>query len=638
MDWKRALYEKVAPHIAPGAIFASNTSGLSINALADACPEAMRSRFCGIHFFNPPRYMHLVELIPQRHTDAGLLDQLETFLVTTLGKGVVRAQDTPKFVANRVGRFSMLATMVHTEAYGLGFDVVDALTGPAIGRARSATYRTADVVGLDTMAHVIRTLEETLPDDPWHRYYHAPSWLAALIDKGALGQKTRAGVFQKVGKDIQVLDLKTQAYRLSSAEIDPGVAAILAIKNRRPSNSQKLRAHPASSGAVALGHFSRPVSLLRVSPRHHRRQRARCRPRHPLGFRLAGRAVRNMAVGGMEGHRATGRRGYRGGQGACVGAVAAVGHRGGRCRTRSAHGAKAPCSPSPADRYLPAALDPAGLSHDSIFPDPILGEPSADEADDLVETDAVRMWHTGRRHRHRLVQEQAEHRWRRCARRLAGGDRRGREKLARAGHLADTRAVLAGRESRFTGTSHTRRCVGWRRCRHRQVPADHATAQVQPRADRRRRSRHGARAAPADTSCIATAPLRFWNPISGSSKRERRPPARQRRRCKEIATRSPRTRPQSRRAVDGSQLDPFPFLRTYFQTGRSGQQCRESALNARKTSDCLRSIGRRDLQSHTSCYGLRRRRRRAMSEERLPATGSRPPASRSSARTGYRHA
>jgi 3-hydroxyacyl-CoA dehydrogenase len=231
MDWKRALYEKVAPHIGAQAIFASNTSGLSINALADACPHGMRARFCGIHFFNPPRYMHLVELIPQKHTDTGLLDLLETFLVTTLGKGVVRAKDTPNFVANRVGVFSMLATMVHTEAFGLGFDVVDALTGPAIGRARSATYRTADVVGLDTMAHVIRTMEETLADDPWHQYYRAPPWLSALIAKGALGQKTRVGVFQKVGKDIQVLDLKTQSYRSSSAEVDPDVAAILAIKD-----------------------------------------------------------------------------------------------------------------------------------------------------------------------------------------------------------------------------------------------------------------------------------------------------------------------------------------------------------------------------------------------------------------------
>ena len=120
MDWKKALYEKVAPHLGGHAIFASNTSGLSINALAEACPTSLRSRFCGIHFFNPPRYMHLVELIAQKDTESTLLDQLETFLVTTLGKGVVRARDTPNFVANRVGVFSMLATMVHTERFGLG--------------------------------------------------------------------------------------------------------------------------------------------------------------------------------------------------------------------------------------------------------------------------------------------------------------------------------------------------------------------------------------------------------------------------------------------------------------------------------------------------------------------------------------
>ncbi len=108
MDWKQALYEKVAPHIGAQAIFASNTSGLSINALAQACPAHLRPRFCGVHFFNPPRYMHLAELIAQHATEPLLLDQLETFLTTALGKGVVRAKDTPNFVANRVGVFSML--------------------------------------------------------------------------------------------------------------------------------------------------------------------------------------------------------------------------------------------------------------------------------------------------------------------------------------------------------------------------------------------------------------------------------------------------------------------------------------------------------------------------------------------------
>src|SRR5260370_13593708 len=110
--------------------------------------------------------MHLVELIAQRDTQPELLDQLETFLVTTLGKGVVRAKDTPNFVANRVGVFSIISTMVHTERLGLGFDVVDALTRPPIGRARSPTYRPSDVLGLDTIAHLIRTIDDTPPHDP----------------------------------------------------------------------------------------------------------------------------------------------------------------------------------------------------------------------------------------------------------------------------------------------------------------------------------------------------------------------------------------------------------------------------------------------------------------------------------------
>ena len=243
LDWKQALYERVAPHIGAQAIFATNTSGLSINALAEACPPALRPRFCGVHFFNPPRYMHLVELIGQRATESELIDQLETFLVMDLGKGIVRARDTPNFVANRVGVFSLLATMVHTERLGLGFDVVDALTGPAIGRARSASYRTSDVVGLDTMAHVIRTMDEALPDDPWHRYYRAPVWLQALIDRGALGQKTKAGFYQKAGKEIQVFDPALQAYRPSQGELVPGVAAILALKTPAEQFEQ-LRAHP----------------------------------------------------------------------------------------------------------------------------------------------------------------------------------------------------------------------------------------------------------------------------------------------------------------------------------------------------------------------------------------------------------
>ncbi|HJT97871.1 MAG TPA: enoyl-CoA hydratase-related protein, partial [Rhodanobacteraceae bacterium] len=160
-----------------------------------------------------------------------ILSGLEAFLTTTLGKGVVYAKDTPNFIGNRIGVFSILATMHHTAAFGLGFDVVDALTGPAIGRPKSATYRTADVVGLDTMAHVIRTMDDTLPDDPWHRYFKAPDWLAALVGKGALGQKTGAGVYRKAGKDILVLDVAKGDYRPSVQETSAEVAGILAAKD-----------------------------------------------------------------------------------------------------------------------------------------------------------------------------------------------------------------------------------------------------------------------------------------------------------------------------------------------------------------------------------------------------------------------
>ncbi|AIF48007.1 3-hydroxyacyl-CoA dehydrogenase/enoyl-CoA hydratase family protein [Dyella japonica] len=231
MDWKLDLYKKIASHLSPTAVIASNTSGLSINGLTEALPEEMRHRFSGVHFFNPPRYMHLVELIPTKLTDKNVLEGLEAFLTTALGKGVVYAKDTPNFIGNRIGVFSMLATMHHTQQFGLGFDTVDALTGPAVGRPKSATYRTADVVGLDTMAHVIKTMADTLADDPWHEYFKAPVWLSALIEKGALGQKTGAGFYRKAGKDIVVLDVAKQDYRLSEQKASDEVSAILAIKD-----------------------------------------------------------------------------------------------------------------------------------------------------------------------------------------------------------------------------------------------------------------------------------------------------------------------------------------------------------------------------------------------------------------------
>jgi len=231
MDWKHDLYKKVAPHIAPHAIFASNTSGLSITALSDGFDADLKSRFCGVHFFNPPRYMHLAELIPTVATRPEILDQLETFLTSTLGKGVVRARDTPNFIANRVGVFGMLATIHEAEKYGLSYDLVDDLTGARLGRAKSGTFRTADVVGLDTMGHVIKTMQDTLPDDPFFPAYKTPTVLAGLIDAGALGQKTGAGFYKKVGKEILRLDPAKGHYVPGGGKADDLIGRILKEKD-----------------------------------------------------------------------------------------------------------------------------------------------------------------------------------------------------------------------------------------------------------------------------------------------------------------------------------------------------------------------------------------------------------------------
>jgi 3-hydroxyacyl-CoA dehydrogenase len=231
MDWKHDLYKKVAPHIAPNAIFASNTSGLSITALADGFDAELKARFCGVHFFNPPRYMHLVEIIPTASTSPAIVDQLEGFLTTTLGKGVVRAKDTPNFIANRVGIFGMLAIIHEAEKFGLSVDVVDDLTGAKLGRAKSGTFRTADVVGLDTMGHVIKTMQDNLADDPFFALYKTPEVLAKLVAGGALGQKAGAGFYKKVGKDILRLDFASGEYVAGGGKAADIVARILKEKD-----------------------------------------------------------------------------------------------------------------------------------------------------------------------------------------------------------------------------------------------------------------------------------------------------------------------------------------------------------------------------------------------------------------------
>ncbi|ABD71222.1 3-hydroxyacyl-CoA dehydrogenase [Rhodoferax ferrireducens T118] len=229
MDWKLDLYKKIAPFLAPHAIVASNTSGLSITKLSEVLPEEIKPRFCGIHFFNPPRYMMLVELINTPTTQPQILDDLEAFVTSNLGKGVVRAKDSPNFIANRVGVAGMLLTMKEVENFGLSYDVVDDLTGKKLGRASSGTFRTADVVGLDTMTHVIKTLQDTLTldTDPFYESFATPAVLKTLLEMGNLGQKTKAGFFKKVGRDVLRFDGESKEYVPGGQKADQVYARML---------------------------------------------------------------------------------------------------------------------------------------------------------------------------------------------------------------------------------------------------------------------------------------------------------------------------------------------------------------------------------------------------------------------------
>ena len=227
LDIKKQLFTKISPFVRDDAILVTNTSGLSINAIAEHAPKSLRSRIFGVHFFNPPRYLPLVELIRTNYSDEKLLQKAEGFITSALGKEVVYANDNPAFIANRIGVFSFMAVLKHAEDFDLSPDTVDALTGKRIGRPASASFRTLDVVGLDVMKNVVKNIFDNAKDDPWLELFKLPSWVEGLIEQGALGSKTRKGIYEKRGKDIYVFDTGLADYRLSDNTISPIVKKIL---------------------------------------------------------------------------------------------------------------------------------------------------------------------------------------------------------------------------------------------------------------------------------------------------------------------------------------------------------------------------------------------------------------------------
>jgi 3-hydroxyacyl-CoA dehydrogenase len=210
---KRELLARVAATARPDAVVTSNTSGLGIGAMVEGLPAGFRRRFFGTHFFNPPRYLRLLETIPGPDTDLDLMASVERFLDEAVGKGVVRCKDTPNFIGNRVGIYAMALTLRTMVDLDLTIEEVDALTGPAIGRPRSATFRTADIAGVDVVAKVAKTVYEGAPDDPERETFVLPDFVGRMLERKWLGAKTGSGFYRKEGDAIRTLDWKTLEYR-----------------------------------------------------------------------------------------------------------------------------------------------------------------------------------------------------------------------------------------------------------------------------------------------------------------------------------------------------------------------------------------------------------------------------------------
>ena len=236
LEIKHKLFTDVEKHRKPGSVIASNTSGIPIDSIAEPFSDDFKENFVGVHFFNPPRYMKLVEVIPGTKTSGEIACQISGFLDRRLGKGVVPAKDRPNFIANRIGVFGMMATIHEMIAMGFTPTEVDQMTGKAIGHASSATFRTSDLVGLDVTAHVTNNLYPAVPDDEDRDVFKIPELIQTLLDKKILGDKTNGGFFKK-SKDaegkrvILELDVNTLEYKPQEKTKFPSLDAAKAIED-----------------------------------------------------------------------------------------------------------------------------------------------------------------------------------------------------------------------------------------------------------------------------------------------------------------------------------------------------------------------------------------------------------------------
>jgi 3-hydroxyacyl-CoA dehydrogenase len=279
LEIKKKVLAKVAPYIGPDAVLSSNTSGLSLAAMAAVLPDALKPRFLGTHFFNPPRYMKLLEVIPEERTAPEVVQFVQEFSRTRLGKGIVPAKDTPNFIANRVGVHAMMVTLKVMLDMGLTVEEVDALTGPAMGRPKTATFRLADLVGLDTFLHVAANVYDRAPEDESRDMFVAPPFLQKMVEKGLLGRKSGAGFYKKVkgpdGSSVLTLDLETLDYRegkkASFAELevlktieDPTerLAKLVFGKGRAAEAAWKMLAASLSYAALRIGEICDDISAV----------------------------------------------------------------------------------------------------------------------------------------------------------------------------------------------------------------------------------------------------------------------------------------------------------------------------------------------------------------------------------------